>query len=579
MTDQQIGQPKTTATAHHHTTTEDSKTSAAHHLNAQATAAHHATLSPHREKKTAAHHTTVIKGKVDWEPCIKKASALILDIYNYHDHELQDELKPLKAEIPQYWERGWSVGIDISTPQTRKKYPKDSGLFARIYYPKIPQGKTKDDVCPPVLVFRGSEMNPEDKRSLAVNIEIRANIRITGRYWLPLRGWSQTEFNLGDYAPSIPTLSLGADINGSASRQDLRKIAGLHEEALILPSRGQTQLPLTVMEGYADGTATINWEASASLFYGTKGDWPTNIAQGLGKQTAAYNKAMRCGIKAAREAMAEWNGRLIIVGHSLGGGVASAAAIAARGNVPALKLAVRTYNAAGLHSNTASQVKGASLNTANEIPIRPYCVAGDILTSLQTQNMIPLVSSLFKWAKKSMPPAVANPAITQGLSPGKMMLSGLAHAPKGNKLPQLFPVERQSKQPGYQFAILHEVFALAEQAPNFERFVHALINYLLRRLSTDRDGNITATQLSQAALAFREIDFSAFANEIAQAIKTDGPLPSNTRTFGTSDYNVRVLTPFINGLIRDMTVVGKIFYAAVDYHMFDSCAFTFLLDK
>ncbi|MEO1379704.1 MAG: hypothetical protein AAFU69_05030, partial [Pseudomonadota bacterium] len=43
-------------------------------------------------------------------------------------------------------------------------------------------------------------------------------------------------------------------------------------------------------------------------------------------------------------------------GHSLGGGLASAGAISARRHKPELRIAARTYNAAGLHENTAARI-------------------------------------------------------------------------------------------------------------------------------------------------------------------------------------------------------------------------------
>lgn len=36
--------------------------------------------------------------------------------------------------------------------------------------------------------------------------------------------------------------------------------------------------------------------------------------------------------------------------------------------------------------------------------------------------------------------------------------------------------------------------------------------------------------------------------------------------------------PFINGLFRDSVELAQIMIAAVDYHMLDACAYTFLLN-
>jgi uncharacterized Zn-binding protein involved in type VI secretion len=101
-------------------------------------------------------------------------------------------------------------------------------------------------------------------------------------------------------------------------------------------------------------------------------DWDTNARQGLGQQTAYYDQATEIGMTA--EAFAP--GRVRYTGHSLGGGLASAASAVSGGSA-------HTFNAAGLHPNT---VQGYSLE---DVPVQAYYVEGDILSSVQDSTLAP----------------------------------------------------------------------------------------------------------------------------------------------------------------------------------------------
>ena len=74
-------------------------------------------------------------------------------------------------------------------------------------------------------------------------------------------------------------------------------------------------------------------------------DWVTNFGQGLGFETAQYNEA----IALARQAKVAYGEDVIITGHSLGGGLAATAAIAA--DIPAV-----TFNASGVHDRTLERI-------------------------------------------------------------------------------------------------------------------------------------------------------------------------------------------------------------------------------
>lgn len=109
-------------------------------------------------------------------------------------------------------------------------------------------------------------------------------------------------------------------------------------------------------------------------------DWVTNFGQGLGFETAQYNEA----IALARQAKVAYGENVIITGHSLGGGLAATAAIAA--DIPAV-----TFNASGVHDRTLERIgldADAVKAEAEKGLIRRYAVDNDILTGLQERTPV-----------------------------------------------------------------------------------------------------------------------------------------------------------------------------------------------
>ena len=105
------------------------------------------------------------------------------------------------------------------------------------------------------------------------------------------------------------------------------------------------------------------------------GDWVANVQQGAGIDSAHYRAALAIGERIGRSDVA---GQTSFTGHSLGGGLASAAAIAS--GRPA-----DTFNAAGLHNDTiadANAIREAN-GTATEAQVDAWYVDGEVLSVLQ----------------------------------------------------------------------------------------------------------------------------------------------------------------------------------------------------
>ncbi|AYH47457.1 phospholipase [Dickeya fangzhongdai] len=119
-----------------------------------------------------------------------------------------------------------------------------------------------------------------------------------------------------------------------------------------------------------NGETMLTFRGTNNAVTGAK-DWMTNLSQGMGKDTAQYKQAIELANQ-VKDLMP--SNSSVIVGHSLGGGLASAA-------VSAAKLPGYTFNAAGLHANTVA--KGADMATTSSL-IKTQAVDGEILTMVQT---------------------------------------------------------------------------------------------------------------------------------------------------------------------------------------------------
>jgi hypothetical protein len=132
-------------------------------------------------------------------------------------------------------------------------------------------------------------------------------------------------------------------------------------------------------EIYLPDPAILGKDAKPVLvFKGTDSDknedWLNNARQGAGMQSDYYDRAMKLGLAVKNELGSE--NKFEITGHSLGGGLASAASAVT--GAPAT-----TFNSAGLHPETAPRfVQGGQLFN-NDTTVNAYQVKGEVLTSVQ----------------------------------------------------------------------------------------------------------------------------------------------------------------------------------------------------
>lgn len=498
--------------------------------------------------------TTTIKGNAISELCLQRAGMLNFDIYDTPRASLPAELRPYWDINKSAWKELWLVsGAD--------------GYRCALYAPKAKPGQDPKSLCPPVLVFRGSDVEASDFAEMAMTLQVSGNAFVD-------RPWPAANQDI-PFPPVNTTFSPSPTFNGKKAG-DMKR-SGLHEEVMFTNVSGTERINVAVAY-WGDAEIRINWNVSASLFYGMQGDWAVNFAQGLGKFPKQYENAIRDGKRAAAEAAKNWNKRLIITGHSLGGGLASAAAIAARVAYPGLIMKGETYYAAGLHANTAKAAKG-TLATAGAVPIRAQHVKDEILNSLQSKSMlVPFLAHLLKWAHKTMPGAVPSPIHAAGFSPGPLAFGGqsLTYAPKFGKFPILYTIDRQTLVANHRMSKMAGIVSIADNSNTINAFVAGLVRFLINRISGG--GGLTKSQADELqGIGATMPSADALKAMMAAAFPLGAPLP--TFNLGNSPYLNTTVEPFVNRLVDDAIVLGRILMASGIYHTFVPCAFTFLLDK
>ncbi|MCL2891588.1 PAAR domain-containing protein [Brenneria tiliae] len=168
------------------------------------------------------------------------------------------------------------------------------------------------------------------------------------------------EFRRGVLA-ALPKAPVGLEL------LDGEKIPELSGAKFMDPDSG---FGAALFKSAINGEAMLTYRGTNNAVTGAK-DWLTNAGQGAGLETAQYKQAMDL----AKQVKRAISPAPVIVGHSLGGGLASA-------GVGKSGLTGYTFNAAGLHTNTTLRAGGADLAKINPL-ITTQAVDGEILTMLQ----------------------------------------------------------------------------------------------------------------------------------------------------------------------------------------------------
>ncbi len=154
----------------------------------------------------------------------------------------------------------------------------------------------------------------------------------------------------------------------TATVEDLNRL-GLRQEDLE-PTNSSFRARVYATGAGAETQYVVAFRGSTS----DRRDWVSNAQQAAGLSSDHYSRALAVGRALARNEDVP----VTITGHSLGGGLASAAAIASGRDAT-------TFNAAGLSQNTINQAQ--SINAANNpgavAQVSAIYVRGEILSALQ----------------------------------------------------------------------------------------------------------------------------------------------------------------------------------------------------
>lgn len=125
-----------------------------------------------------------------------------------------------------------------------------------------------------------------------------------------------------------------------------------------------------------------------------KEDWDNNFAQDANKEAPYYKRAVQIG-----NALAKYHARVHIVGHSLGGGLASAA----QGGSG---MTASTYNAAGLHPDTVARYSTDAQHMAAESgKIAAIRLQGEILTKTQESGFTGVLANAAVGKQRDISPS------------------------------------------------------------------------------------------------------------------------------------------------------------------------------
>ncbi|MFY0635248.1 MAG: hypothetical protein JXQ91_15645 [Vannielia sp.] len=383
---------------------------------------------------------TIVRSDLTTRPCLFKAGAINYHVYNRSVGSVHPDLRPWYNAVPETWD----------PPEVEQD--RTSGFYSEFYRPKGPPGSP--GYCPPVLAFRGSETNPADFAKLGIVVRIELGVDSSKSFsglenLIDLLTWKFSPFEFaicqgaGRDATREQTVAFARGLSGS------RPIADLPGVAHVRIKRPNFISPLLLPE--VEETLTVTYRISATVHFEDEGDWGTNITQGMGEDAEQYQRAAQEGKRRAAEVLEHWDGKMIVTGHSLGGGLAAAAAISGKFHHELCQIDCVTYNAAGVHENSVRNYVSYEASLGENPSTSNFSVEHEVLNTLQLQpNKLPLVQTFIGWAN-----AIASPeqqmafrearnttAITRGISPGSTSMG--YWAPDYENLPILWPLSQNT---------------------------------------------------------------------------------------------------------------------------------------
>ncbi len=263
-------------------------------------------------------------------------------------------------------------GYNLTAKQVKQAYKRVHAVFSRQPVGQPFQRCDNEDLPAKMvrlkirkdLIAQGRERaewrsDPERARILSAAERLEKNNVVVERAKL-----SQHVYETGNTTPAGWT-------RVSGSEKEMAKL-GLDEKSLkdlLEPSNSGFRAEVYTSEFEGQQTVVVAFKGTTSWE-----DWRHNFQQGAGLGSDYYDRAMK--LAKYMERQLDGSAKLEFTGHSLGGGMASAASIV-------VGVKGTTFNAAGLHPNTLSDY---DLGTAGKM-IDAYQVEGEILTTLQDREV------------------------------------------------------------------------------------------------------------------------------------------------------------------------------------------------
>lgn len=278
------------------------------------------------------------------------------------------------AEVEAYWDKPIAPLTD------------NNGLLGQLF-----EAKDKNaGACDPVIGYRGTVFN--DQQGILIIITIHA-------------------FGINNYV--VVSSDKKTRVKWQLSRPETKEFTLVYSKS--------EEITIVVDSIIQNEKYNLDGSAKLEIYATDKGDWGTNMLQAMGKNSAKYSDAIKYGSRAidylgpkicAAKESAFRTPKGQFVGHSLGGGLASAAAIANQNQADKIGLPteIQVYNAAGVHANTVGQT-GSGYQAVAKCPAIDTTVRDEILTTLQSDpHRFPFVRTLFRVFALELPSAVAAPS-------------------------------------------------------------------------------------------------------------------------------------------------------------------------